>query len=63
MYDIFANYLQRGNVDVGFMGGAQIDRYGNINATTLVTMRTRKLGCQVRVARRKLPPGQTAVTS
>jgi len=33
MYDIFANYLQRGNVDVGFLGGAQIDRYGNINAT------------------------------
>lgn len=33
MYDIFANYLQRGNVDVGFMGGAQIDKYGNINAT------------------------------
>ena len=30
MYDIFANYLQRGNVDVGFMGGAQIDKYGNI---------------------------------
>src|SRR5690349_11785879 len=27
MYDIFANYLQRGNVDVGFMGGAQIDKY------------------------------------
>ena len=35
MYDIFANYLQRGNVDVGFMGGAQIDKYGNINATTI----------------------------
>ena len=35
MYDIFAFYLQRGNVDVGFMGGAQIDRYGNINATVI----------------------------
>ena len=35
MYDIFANYLQRGNVDVGFMGGAQIDKYGNINATNI----------------------------
>ena len=33
MYDIFTLYLQRGNVDVGFLGGAQIDRYGNINAT------------------------------
>lgn len=35
MYDIFTFYLQRGNVDVGFLGGAQIDRYGNINATVI----------------------------
>ena len=35
MYDIFSNYLQRGNVDVGFMGGAQIDKHGNINATVI----------------------------
>ncbi len=35
MYDIFMFYLQRGYVDVGFMGGAQIDRYGNINATVI----------------------------
>jgi len=35
MYDIFALYLQRGNIDVGFLGGAQIDRFGNINATVI----------------------------
>jgi glutaconate CoA-transferase subunit B len=35
MYDIFTYYLQRGNVGVGFLGGAQIDRYGNINATMI----------------------------
>lgn len=35
MYDIFSLYLQRGNIDVGFMGGAQIDKYGNINATVI----------------------------
>jgi glutaconate CoA-transferase subunit B len=35
MYDIFSLYLQRGNVDVGFLGGAQIDRFGNINATVV----------------------------
>jgi glutaconate CoA-transferase subunit B len=35
MYDIFTLYLQRGNVDVGFLGGAQIDKYGNINATVI----------------------------
>ncbi len=37
MYDIFSLYLQRGNVDVGFMGGAQIDKFGNINATVIGT--------------------------
>lgn len=35
MYDLFAFYLQRGFVDVGFMGGAQIDQFGNINATVI----------------------------
>ena len=35
MYYIFTLYLQRGNVDVGFLGGAQIDRFGNINATII----------------------------
>jgi len=35
MYDIFTLYLQRGNVDVGFLGGAQIDRFANINATVI----------------------------
>ena len=35
MFDIFSQYLQRGNIDVGFLGGAQIDRFGNINATVI----------------------------
>ncbi len=35
MYEIFTLYLQRGLVDVGFLGGAQIDRFGNINATVI----------------------------
>ena len=28
-------FAQRGFVDVGFMGGAQIDRYGNINTSVI----------------------------
>ena len=28
MYEIFTLYLQRGNIDVGFLGGAQIDPAG-----------------------------------
>ena len=35
MYEVFSLYLQRGNVDVGFLGGAQIDSYCNINATVI----------------------------
>jgi glutaconate CoA-transferase subunit B len=35
MFEIFAYYLQRGHVSVGFMGGAQIDQFGNVNATVI----------------------------
>ncbi len=35
MYEIFAFYLQRGLIDVGFLGGAQVDRFGNVNATVI----------------------------
>jgi glutaconate CoA-transferase subunit B len=33
--DLFLYYLQRGLVDVGFLGAAQIDRFGNINTTVV----------------------------
>ena len=36
MYEIFSLYLQRGLIDVGFLGGAQIDRFGNVNATVIL---------------------------
>jgi glutaconate CoA-transferase, subunit B len=35
MWELFAFYLQRGLVDVGFLGAAQIDRFGNINTTVI----------------------------
>jgi len=35
MYEIFAFYLQRGLITVGFLGGAQIDRFANVNATVI----------------------------
>ncbi len=37
MMEVFCFYLQRGLIDVGFLGGAQIDRFGNINATVIGT--------------------------
>jgi glutaconate CoA-transferase, subunit B len=35
MYELFAYFLERGHVDVGFLGGAQIDRFGNLNTTAI----------------------------
>jgi glutaconate CoA-transferase, subunit B len=33
--EVFAHYLQRGRVDVGFLGAAQIDSFGNLNSTVI----------------------------
>ena len=33
--DVLGCLLQRGLIDLGFIGGAQIDRYGNINSTQI----------------------------
>jgi glutaconate CoA-transferase, subunit B len=35
MVDVFQSLLQNGRIQVGFLGGAQIDRYGNINTTVI----------------------------
>src|SRR5437588_11599261 len=35
MADLFGLYLQGGLVDVALLGGAQIDRYGNLNTTVI----------------------------
>lgn len=43
MYEQFAYYLQGGRIDVGFLGGAQIDKYGNINSTIIGTYKTPKV--------------------
>src|SRR5262249_34546928 len=33
--EIFAYWLQGDRIDVGFLGAAQIDRYGNLNSTVI----------------------------
>lgn len=35
LYEVFAYLLQAGRVDVGFLSGAQVDRFGNINSTAI----------------------------
>jgi glutaconate CoA-transferase subunit B len=43
MYEQFAYYLQGGRIDVGFLGGAQIDKWGNINSTVIGQYKTPKV--------------------
>jgi glutaconate CoA-transferase, subunit B len=33
--EIFSYWLQSGRIDIGFLGAAQIDRYGNLNSTVI----------------------------
>lgn len=35
MFELFAFYLQAGLIDVAFLGGAQVDRHGNLNTTVI----------------------------
>jgi len=35
MADVFQFLLQGGRIEVGFLGGAQVDRFGNINTTVV----------------------------
>ena len=41
--EVLGCVLQRGLVDVGFIGGAQIDQYGNINSTVIGDYRSPKV--------------------
>ncbi|MER7015469.1 CoA-transferase [Saccharopolyspora sp. NPDC000359] len=33
--EVFNYWLQPGRIDIGFLGGAQVDRFGNINTTVI----------------------------
>jgi glutaconate CoA-transferase, subunit B len=61
MADIFQNYLQRGFIEVGFLGGAQVDRFGNINTTVIGNYKNPKVrlpgsggACEIAVHSRRL---------
>ncbi len=34
-FEIMGQFLQNQKIDVGFLGGAQVDRYGNLNSTCI----------------------------
>ncbi|MHB1575254.1 MAG: CoA-transferase subunit beta [Candidatus Dormibacteria bacterium] len=47
MSELFSQYLQTGWIDVGFLGGAQVDEWGNLNSTVIgdyASPRTRLAG-------------------
>lgn len=59
--DIFQCYLQKGLIEVGFLGGAQVDRYGNINTTVIGDYKNPKVrlpgsggACEIAVHSRRL---------
>ncbi|MFQ5816638.1 MAG: CoA-transferase subunit beta [Terriglobia bacterium] len=61
MPEVFQYYLQRGFIDVGFLGGAQIDRYGNLNSTVIGNYRQPKVrlpgsggACEIAVLARRV---------
>ncbi len=59
--DIFQCFLQRGLIELGFLGGAQIDRWGNINTTVIGKYENPKVrlpgsggACEIAVHARRL---------
>ncbi len=54
MADVFQCFLQNGRIEVGFLGGAQVDRCGNINTTVIGRLRpAHRCDCRAAAARRR----------
>jgi glutaconate CoA-transferase subunit B len=61
MVEVFNYYLQGGLIDVGFLGGAQVDRFGNINSTVIGNYEQPKVrlpgsggACEIAIHARKI---------
>lgn len=61
MSDIFQLFLQNGRIEVGFLGGAQIDKYGNLNTTVVGSYAAPKVrlpgsggACEIAIFARRL---------
>jgi glutaconate CoA-transferase subunit B len=61
MADLFGFYLQGGLVEVAFLGGAQIDRFGNLNTTVIGDWATPKVrlpgsggACEIAINARRI---------
>ena len=49
--EMFRYWLQGGRISVGFLGGAQIDRFGNINSTVIGDYAHQRCACPAPAAR------------
>jgi glutaconate CoA-transferase subunit B len=61
MVEAFYYYLQGGMIDVGFLGGAQVDRFGNINSSVIGEYRKPKVrlpgsggACEISIHSKKI---------
>jgi glutaconate CoA-transferase subunit B len=61
MFELFAFYLQAGLIDAAFLGGAQIDRFGNLNTTVIGEYATPKVrlpgsggACEIAIHARRI---------
>jgi glutaconate CoA-transferase, subunit B len=61
MFEMFAYYLQGGLVDVAFLSGSQIDRWGNLNTTVIGDYKDPKVrlpgsggACEIAINARKV---------
>ena len=61
MADLFGYYLQGGRIEVGFLGGAQVDRFGNLNTTAIASYTKPKVrlpgsggACEIAIHARRL---------
>ena len=53
LFEVFTYVLQAGRVDVGFLSGAQVDRFGNINSTSIGARPAPSRGALLRQRRRR----------
>ncbi|GAA2853851.1 hypothetical protein GCM10010836_56590 [Aminobacter aminovorans] len=51
--EMFRYWLQGGRISIGFLGAAQLDRFGNINTTVIGDYAHPRRACRVAAARRR----------
>ena len=61
--EVFAYWLQGGRIDVGFLGAAQIDRFGNLNSTVIGNYDGPASACPAAAARPRSPPSAARPSS